>query len=408
MAVSLDEVDIQLLTALQTDADARTSTWPGRSALSPAATLHRVRQLKETGVIRVITARLDPAAAGFALTVYVAATLTRHDPRASNAFEDMLRSMPQVIAADLVAGEMDYLITLVTRDVAELQQVLSSWPSGRPAAADLPEASGGQAAVAAAARAARAAAGPAAGPPPAARVGGVPDRPPPPAPLRRLPRLLSQVLVAFTIEFDNQAEQRMVHRTTVGRADARRTGEAPRGPWLVSLPMWANFMRFVDRRRRAAARPGGPGRHRQPGRPAPLGLHHRTMTRARTRSCARPAAAATRSGLGPAGGRDRGPLARPVRRRAGRRAARRWTGCSAGSAGTCPGTCRWSGPHVRRGPAAQRPGAGRRPATPATCRCCCPACCWPSPSTTSRRPGCRSRSAPTTLRVLDDAGRGAA
>ena len=93
--------------------------------LSPAATLHRVRHLKETGVIRSITAHLDPAASGFALTVYVAATLNKHDPRASNAFEDMLRSMPQVIAADLVAGEMDYLITLVTHDVAELQQVLS-------------------------------------------------------------------------------------------------------------------------------------------------------------------------------------------------------------------------------------------------------------------------------------------
>jgi DNA-binding MarR family transcriptional regulator len=67
----------------------------------------------------------------------------------------------------------------------------------------------------------------------------VPDRPP-------LPTLLSQVLVAFTIEFDNEAEQRMVHRTTIGRADAARAGQAQRGPWLVSLPMWANFMRFVD------------------------------------------------------------------------------------------------------------------------------------------------------------------
>ena len=77
----------------------------------------------------------------------------------------------------------------------------------------------------------------------------MPDRPPPPTlppPTPPLPTLLSQVLIAFTIEFDNEAEQRMVHRTTMGRADAARTGEAQRGPWLVSLPMWANFMRFVD------------------------------------------------------------------------------------------------------------------------------------------------------------------
>jgi DNA-binding MarR family transcriptional regulator len=52
---------------------------------------------------------------------------------------------------------------------------------------------------------------------------------------------LSQVLVAFTVEFDNEFERRMPHTTTRGPA-ARSRG----GPWLVSLAMWANFMRFVD------------------------------------------------------------------------------------------------------------------------------------------------------------------
>jgi len=126
MAVELDEVDIQLLTALQEDAD-RTNVELARLAgLSPAATLHRVRRLKETGVIRVISARLDPAAVGFPLQVYVTATLARHDPRSSNVFDDMIRALPQIIAADNVAGETDYLLTVVARDVAELQTVLAS------------------------------------------------------------------------------------------------------------------------------------------------------------------------------------------------------------------------------------------------------------------------------------------
>jgi Lrp/AsnC family transcriptional regulator, leucine-responsive regulatory protein len=125
MAVSLDEVDLRLLDALQTDAD-RTNVELARLAgLSPAATLHRVRRLKETGVIRVITAQLDPEAAGFPLRVYVAANTARHDPRSVRAFEDLLRSLPQVITADNIAGEMDYLLTMVARDVGELQRVLT-------------------------------------------------------------------------------------------------------------------------------------------------------------------------------------------------------------------------------------------------------------------------------------------
>src|ERR1700691_4311119 len=64
-------------------------------------------------------------------------------------------------------------------------------------------------------------------------------------PLAQLPisALLSFALVAFTIEFDNEFEHRMPHRiTNPGRAAAgTRTG-----PWLTSLVMYSNCMRFVD------------------------------------------------------------------------------------------------------------------------------------------------------------------
>ena len=126
MAVSLDDVDIQLLTELQVDAD-RTNVELARVVgLSPAATLNRVRRLKASGVIRVISAQLDPAAAGFPLHVYVAATLGRHDLRATKVFEDQVRALPQIIAADNVAGETDYMLTVMARDVTELQHVLAA------------------------------------------------------------------------------------------------------------------------------------------------------------------------------------------------------------------------------------------------------------------------------------------
>jgi hypothetical protein len=46
--------------------------------------------------------------------------------------------------------------------------------------------------------------------------------------------LLSQLLVAFTIEFDNEFEHQMPHRTPRGPAAG-----SCRGPWLVSMAMWA-------------------------------------------------------------------------------------------------------------------------------------------------------------------------
>jgi len=58
-----------------------------------------------------------------------------------------------------------------------------------------------------------------------------------------LPSLLSHVLVAFTIEADNEFERRMPHRTSRHGA----TGGAG-SPWNASLAMWFGCMRFVDER----------------------------------------------------------------------------------------------------------------------------------------------------------------
>src|SRR3977135_3776152 len=126
MAVQLDEVDIQLLSALQEDADRTNVELARLTGLSPAATLHRVRRLKAPGVTRVTRPEADPAGAGCPLQVYVTATLARHDPRSSRVFDDLIRSLPQIIAADNVAGETDYLLTVVARDVGELQTGLGA------------------------------------------------------------------------------------------------------------------------------------------------------------------------------------------------------------------------------------------------------------------------------------------
>ncbi|HEX4399471.1 MAG TPA: hypothetical protein VH136_17660, partial [Trebonia sp.] len=73
----------------------------------------------------------------------------------------------------------------------------------------------------------------------------------------RLPlsALLSQALVAFTIEADNEAEHRLPHTT-------QDHARSPGAPWLTSLVMWANCLRHIPDEgitvtgMRAAARTG--------------------------------------------------------------------------------------------------------------------------------------------------------
>src|SRR5918994_3419179 len=117
MALSLDRIDVRLLAELQRDADRPNVELARLVGLSPAATLNRVRRLKESGVIRAISARLDSAAAGFALQVYVMVTLARHEHSANRRFEEAVLALPQVIAADSVTGEVDAMLMVVARDV---------------------------------------------------------------------------------------------------------------------------------------------------------------------------------------------------------------------------------------------------------------------------------------------------
>src|SRR5918995_591830 len=124
MPLELDSIDLKLLEELQTDAARPNVVLARLVGLSPAATLNRVRRLKESGIVRSIAARLDSAAAGYALQVYVAVSLERHDDTAHRRFAQAVRAMPEVIAADWVTGETDAMLMVVAREVAELQRVL--------------------------------------------------------------------------------------------------------------------------------------------------------------------------------------------------------------------------------------------------------------------------------------------
>jgi Lrp/AsnC family leucine-responsive transcriptional regulator len=123
MADSIDDIDRALIRELQENAD-RTNVELARVVgLSPAATLHRVRRLKDDGIIAGVHARVDPAAAGFPIQVHVEVTLGAHTLAADNRFRKLVRETPQILSGE-VAGETDAILHVVARDIGELQSVI--------------------------------------------------------------------------------------------------------------------------------------------------------------------------------------------------------------------------------------------------------------------------------------------
>jgi Lrp/AsnC family leucine-responsive transcriptional regulator len=125
MALLLDLIDLELLRELQLDADRSNVELARLVGLSPTATLHRIRRLKSSGVVRAVVAQLDEDLAGFPLHVYVLVTIQRHDEAGHRRFMAAVQAMPEVISADWVTGEIDAILVVVAREVAELQRVLT-------------------------------------------------------------------------------------------------------------------------------------------------------------------------------------------------------------------------------------------------------------------------------------------
>jgi Lrp/AsnC family transcriptional regulator, leucine-responsive regulatory protein len=122
--VHLDDVDCVLLATLQEHGDRPNVELARAAGLSPAATLRRVRRLREQGVIEGVRAAVDPARVGLAIDAFVLATLQEHSARADAAFARAVGGMPNVVRADVVAGADDVLLHVVAADAAELHRVL--------------------------------------------------------------------------------------------------------------------------------------------------------------------------------------------------------------------------------------------------------------------------------------------
>jgi len=133
--MSLDQIDLRLLRALQADGRITNQALAEQCGLSPAACLERVKKLRGAGVITGYTALLDPAQLGCALLIFVEVLLDRTNDATFAAFAEHVRRMDEVMECHMVAGGFDYLLKVRVADMnayrAFLGKTLVSVPGVR-------------------------------------------------------------------------------------------------------------------------------------------------------------------------------------------------------------------------------------------------------------------------------------
>lgn len=119
--IELDAVDRSIVAILQQEGRISNLELAERIGLSPTPCSRRVKRLETNGIITGYTARVDPGALGHGISVMVNVRLSRQSPSDIEDFVSAVKNMPEITECLLVAGSLDYVLRVRTRDVEELK-----------------------------------------------------------------------------------------------------------------------------------------------------------------------------------------------------------------------------------------------------------------------------------------------
>jgi len=119
----LDDLDLQLLDALQRNARSTFAELGLLVGLKPPAVHDRVKRLESRGYVRGYSAQLDAAKLGFELIAFVSCYTT--PDCGYEAFMSALGAMPEIVEAHSVAGEEAYVCKAMTRSTQHLDDLLT-------------------------------------------------------------------------------------------------------------------------------------------------------------------------------------------------------------------------------------------------------------------------------------------
>jgi DNA-binding Lrp family transcriptional regulator len=128
----MDAIDRNILAALQEDGRLTVTELAARVGLSLSPCHRRLRELERSGTIRGYRAVVDAALVGLPFEALVFVTMRQEDRDTLLAFEDGVTAIPQVVQAQRLFGDPDYLLRVVTTDLGAYQRLQDERLSALP------------------------------------------------------------------------------------------------------------------------------------------------------------------------------------------------------------------------------------------------------------------------------------
>lgn len=128
----MDAVDRKILAALQQDGRLTVTELAAQVGLSISPCHRRLRELERSGAIRGYRAVVDADALGLSFEALVFITMRQEDRETLIGFETGVAGIPHVVQAQRLFGDPDYLLRIVTTDLAAYQRLQDERLSALP------------------------------------------------------------------------------------------------------------------------------------------------------------------------------------------------------------------------------------------------------------------------------------
>ena len=106
----LDRIDLKILDVLQRDGRISITDLADKVSLSATPCSERVKRMEREGVITGYYARVNPAALGKNLLVFLEIKLSAKSGEVFDKVKEELLYVPEVMECHLVSGDFDYLV----------------------------------------------------------------------------------------------------------------------------------------------------------------------------------------------------------------------------------------------------------------------------------------------------------
>lgn len=126
MIINLDLTDKKILNLLQQNSKANIKEIALKIGLTQTPTYERIKRLEKAGVIKNYIAVLDKEKVGYTIEVFCQVTLLVHSKDMITRFENAINKIDDVTECFHVAGNYDYLLKIIVKDMNSYQAFLKN------------------------------------------------------------------------------------------------------------------------------------------------------------------------------------------------------------------------------------------------------------------------------------------